>query len=76
MESGWLHGAENLTISFYFKYQYFDTLMSFLNCFIVELSCSQKNRKTQNFFLLNRVLGVLKRRENTKKVGVEKIFLA
>jgi hypothetical protein len=34
----------------------------------------QKDRRTQKFFLLNRVLGVLKRRENTKKVGVRKIF--
>ncbi len=36
----------------------------------------QKDRRTQKFFLLNRVLGVLKRRENTKKVGVKKIFFS
>jgi hypothetical protein len=37
----------------------------------------QKNRKTDTkFFLLNCVLGVLKREENTKKVGVRKFFLS
>ena len=34
----------------------------------------QKDRRTQKFFLLFCVLGVLKRRENTKKVGVKKFF--
>jgi hypothetical protein len=34
----------------------------------------QKDRRTQKFFLLNRVLGVLKRGENTKKVGVRNFF--
>ena len=34
----------------------------------------QTSRRTRNFFLLNRILVIIKRRENTKKVGVEKIF--